>query len=192
MTGIYFLFNKITGITYVGSAVSFSRRKTAHYNDLRRNIHKNTHLQNAWNKYGESNFQFIIVEECSREDLLVREQHYLTVIPRQLLYNFCLTAGSRIGHTPSPETRRKISESMKGKQNCLGKTQTEATRLKRSDSVSKTMSKPFCVMKDGVIYEGLNINAFCREHKLLPGTFCNMLAGRIKSYKGFKVNFLNT
>ena len=36
-------------------------------------IHGNIHLQHAWNKYGEDNFEFSIIEECDIELLDERE-----------------------------------------------------------------------------------------------------------------------
>jgi group I intron endonuclease len=44
---------------------------------LRHNIPKeNRHLQNSWNKYGEENFEFIILEQCKKEFLTSFEQSY--------------------------------------------------------------------------------------------------------------------
>jgi len=39
--------------------------------------HTNVYLQNAWNKYGEQNFEFSIVEECSQGILLAKEKFYI-------------------------------------------------------------------------------------------------------------------
>jgi len=85
-TGIY----KITCISnnkfYIGSASSikgstsklgFYRRLNLHINDLTKNKHKNKILQNAWNKYGEKNFKFEILEYCNPENCKKREQYYL-------------------------------------------------------------------------------------------------------------------
>lgn len=41
------------------------------------NRHCNAYLQNAWNKYGESNFKFEIIELCTEDKLLKREQIWL-------------------------------------------------------------------------------------------------------------------
>ena len=48
-----------------------------HLNSLRRGDHKNPHLQHAWNKYGEDNFEFSILEICSKQDTYIAEQKYL-------------------------------------------------------------------------------------------------------------------
>ena len=47
---------------YIGKTmVGFKVRKYRHIRELRLNTHVNNHLQNAWNKYGEENFDFSIV-----------------------------------------------------------------------------------------------------------------------------------
>ena len=61
-SGIYLIVNLINGMFYVGSTICFKDRWCVHRNQLNTNLHKSTYLQNAWNKYGEEAFQFIIVE----------------------------------------------------------------------------------------------------------------------------------
>jgi hypothetical protein len=58
-----------------------------------------------------------VLEFCNPDQLLEREQHYLDwlfSLPASLRYNFCPTAGSRLGCTHSMETRQLISRKMKG------------------------------------------------------------------------------
>jgi group I intron endonuclease len=64
-SGIYSLVNTVTGRRYVGQAANLFRRSQAHVMSLRRGAHYNTYLQRAWNKYGESAFEFRIVCFCS-------------------------------------------------------------------------------------------------------------------------------
>ena len=47
---------------------------------LNKNIHGNAHLQRAWDKYGESNFKFEIIEECEPVVRFEREQFYLNTL----------------------------------------------------------------------------------------------------------------
>lgn len=60
--GIYKIYCCIDNKSYIGSSVNLNVRLGKHKNMLRRGIHKNNHLQNAWNLYGEINFSFEIVE----------------------------------------------------------------------------------------------------------------------------------
>jgi group I intron endonuclease len=76
ISGIYAIRNKANDKLYVGSSMSVRYRwKQQHRTDLRRGLHYNFHLQRAWNKYGENNFEFIVLEECD-ENLLVEREGY--------------------------------------------------------------------------------------------------------------------
>lgn len=77
MIGIYKIQNIINNKVYIGQSVDIELRWKEHLYALSKNIHENKHLQNAWNKYGESNFTFTIVEECEEENLTEKEQYYI-------------------------------------------------------------------------------------------------------------------
>lgn len=78
MVYIYKILNKINGKFYIGSTNNAKRRWNQHRTELNKNIHCNKHLQNAWNKYGENNFDFIILEKSMDEDnQFEMEQKYL-------------------------------------------------------------------------------------------------------------------
>ena len=63
---------------YIGSAVSFRKRKTRHFSELRTGKHKNRHLQHAWVKYGEQAFVFVVVEIVeNKAQLLDAENRWL-------------------------------------------------------------------------------------------------------------------
>ena len=112
-SGIYKITNTHNGHRYVGSAVSLTHRWYVHRYRLRRGTHGNPHLQAAWNKYGELAFEFHVIGTCPPEDLLRMEQHLLDDLQPE--YNICLTAGSTLGRTLSPETRSRMSAEQKGK-----------------------------------------------------------------------------
>ena len=75
--GVYRITNLINGKFYIGSSANIGQRWEQHLYRLRNNKHENPYLQKAWNKYGESNFQFEVIEECNSSDQYQREQHYL-------------------------------------------------------------------------------------------------------------------
>lgn len=77
-TGVYVFRNIINRKIYIGSTVtSFEKRFNNHVYHLRNGTHRNKHFQNAWDKYGEDYFEYDIIEICSREECLSREQFYL-------------------------------------------------------------------------------------------------------------------
>ena len=117
-SGIYKILNIFNGKFYIGSAINLKNRWKTHRNLLLRNAHPNTYMQFAWNNYGEEYFKFIIIENCEKNLLLIREQYWLDMTganDRALGYNLCEKAGSRIGHKPSAETIIKMSISQKEK-----------------------------------------------------------------------------
>lgn len=112
-SGIY----KIQSITkpercYIGSAVDIYDRWSCHRRDLKRGIHHSRKLQRHYNKYGESDIIFTIIELCFSEFLTAREQHHINNV--KPYFNICRIAGSCLGLKRSDETKQKLSKSHKG------------------------------------------------------------------------------
>lgn len=76
--GVYKILNLANDKFYIGSTTqSFKKRCVQHYSDLVRGVHKNSYLKYSWNKHGESNFKFEILEFCDKEETLEKEQYWL-------------------------------------------------------------------------------------------------------------------
>lgn len=139
-SGIYKITNVTNGKVYVGSAVNFDTRWKEHVRELRKGIHHSSALQNAWNKYGEDNFEFSIIEECerTRKVLLGREQHWMDTLDSVAKgYNIAKTAGSQLGMKQSPEAIAARVEKNTGKK------RTPETRALMSD-VQSNRSPEWC------------------------------------------------
>lgn len=130
-SGVYAILNTLNNKKYVGSTNCFKKRFAEHRSQLRRGNHKNIHLQRAFNKYGEKNFKFVILEECEnvQDTLNFVEQKY---IDSDGDYNICPIANRRTytkmpdwlkeklrkantGRVPTLETRMKLSKALKGR-----------------------------------------------------------------------------
>lgn len=118
--GIYFIFNNITNNIYVGSAVCLGQRIKNHRNSLRNNKHRNKYLQNAFNKYGEENFEIRPVEILYNKKMLIeREQHHIDIQKKIFKheYNINPIAGSALGYHHTEETKKHLSEIKLNKNN---------------------------------------------------------------------------
>jgi len=134
-SGIYLITNIANNKKYIGSSYNVMDRIWNHKYKLRINKHDNPHLQNAWDKYGEDNFKFEIIETVLYiEDLLQREQYYINIINPE--YNILKIAGNCSGRVVSEETKEKISKKLKG---CK---LSEETRKKISEA-TKGEKNPF-------------------------------------------------
>jgi group I intron endonuclease len=111
---------------YIGSATNIYNRKHRHLHDLKKNKHCNKKLQNYFNKYGEENFIFDVIEYCNIEVLIEREQYYLDSINPFL--NICKIAGNSKGFRHSEETKKNLSKNRKGKSNSLGRVLSDDTK----------------------------------------------------------------
>lgn len=74
---IYRILNRKNGKFYIGSTKNYNNRVARHLSDLRTNKHHCLPLQKSFNKYGEKNFIFEIIEEVSKELLIDKELHYI-------------------------------------------------------------------------------------------------------------------
>ena len=77
LSGVYIITNTANGNRYIGSSVDIYRRWATHLRELRKGVHGNQILQRAWDKHGESNFEFSILLLCSESDTLLNEQQFL-------------------------------------------------------------------------------------------------------------------
>lgn len=114
-SGIYCITNIINKKYYIGRASNFKIRYKKHLNDLRKSKHCNKYLQNAFNKYGEDNFEFKIIEICEKEDYKELEQKYLNEVEDwDSCYNLSKSAEGGCGlHTD--ETKAKMSAAHTGR-----------------------------------------------------------------------------
>lgn len=79
MIGIYKITNKINGHFYIGQSIQIEKRwsnhKIAAFNKLDKGYEYP--LYRAIRKYGLENFDFEIIEECSKEQLNERENYWI-------------------------------------------------------------------------------------------------------------------
>lgn len=75
--GIYKIKNLANGKVYIGQSVDINNRWAVHISDFKFQKHANLYFQRAWNKYGRNNFEFSILEKCSKEELNDKEIYWI-------------------------------------------------------------------------------------------------------------------
>ena len=131
-SGIYLIENIANNKKYVGQSLNVNGRIGRHKSYLKRQAHENQYLQRAYNKYGAKNFKFKVLEKCPIEDLDDKEIYYISkfeTLDYEKGYN--LEGGGNAGKIISETTRLKKV----GKNNPMyGKKVSDKTKKKMSES----------------------------------------------------------
>lgn len=134
---IYCIENKVDGKKYIGQSQDYLKRKKVHLNNLRKGKDTSVYLQHAWDKYGEENFTFYVLEECEVELLDYLEIEYIKLLNSHISfngYNISFGGDSPMrGRNHSLETRKKMSEDRTGEKHPnFGKPMSEEQKEKLS------------------------------------------------------------
>jgi len=116
--GIYCIKNMVNNKVYVGKSKNIYKRIHQHLYDLRNNRIKNenSYLLNSWNKYGNENFEYSILEFLELDENLVKNRELywmnkLNSLNREFGYN--LRQDSSTNMITNKETSLKISNRLK-------------------------------------------------------------------------------
>ena len=116
---IYGWYNTLTDMWYVGQTINPEDRFRSHIHHAI-NKKDNNKFHNALRKYGLENWVYCVLEEnILTENLKMKEQEWIEYYD-SFYCGYNLTTGGdtsfiMVGNSPSEETRRKISASLKGK-----------------------------------------------------------------------------
>jgi len=154
-SGIYQIKCLANSKIYIGSSKNIGRRYNGHLRKLSRNVHKNKYMQHSWNKYGQDNFEFSIIEFCDTGCLEEKEKFYFKLTNcchRDFGFNIvrspysgCVSGEEHYlyGKHLSEQTKQKLSQShkwMKGKNHPgYGKPRSKETIEKMSKSMMGKM-----------------------------------------------------
>lgn len=200
-SGIYKIINTLNGKYYVGSTNRLSYRWYRHRINLRAGKHINAHLQNAWNKYGEDKFRFVVVEYCSVKDLFERESAYLKECEKNPTetYNLVFIPGGGAifrGRKHSEDTKRKMSEQRRGKNHPLYGTHVSySTKSKIIATLKKKMSGKGNPRFDTTLFVFVNSKTgekmtatryeFYTKFGIDPSNLIKLFKGKIQTLKGW-------
>lgn len=197
---------------YIGSAVNLRERWRNHIYTLNLGKHRNIHLQNAWNKYGEAAFIFTILQLVEKNILLQTEQVWIDkthCTDRKIGLNLYPIAGSP-GETHAqvwrgfvdPEGAEVVIYNLaefcrkhelsapammrlaKGKSKLKGhQGWSHKNSIRRRDYV-KTY-EGFIDPEGKIVAAITNMAAFCRESGLEKSHMLAVMRGRICTHRGW-------
>lgn len=111
VSGIYRITNTASGMFYIGSSCDIKKRHREHRLDLRKGIHDNNYLQEAWIQDGEDAFTWEVVEAVSsRRWQFIREQYWIewtNACSRDVGYNIARFAGRPPGNKRVHKAHRR-------------------------------------------------------------------------------------
>ena len=158
---IYKIVNLVNDKFYVGSTIHKKVRFRQHRKLLRGNRHHCKHLQAAWNKYGETKFDFVVVEEVpDTMSLQEAEDRWLKAnVGQPHCYNTGYSSDTpwrgapphktpNFGRVMTKEQREQISQTLKefyaqdySNHPRVGKQHTEETKAKISAKVQQAIAE---------------------------------------------------
>lgn len=210
---IYKITNKLNNKSYIGQThKSLEIRWKRHC--WQSEYKKNMPICLAIKKYGKENFSVEEITQCSsQKELDEKEIFYVNIFNTFSPHGYNLKAGQARGIC-SEETKKKISESNKGKK------VTDETKRKLSDShkgykvkqetkeklskINKGKIPPKHVAEaaikhhqkdyiitfpDGLKIEITNMKLFCKNNNLSESSMCLVAKGKQNNHKGFKVKY---
>ena len=104
---IYCWLNNVNMKCYVGSSTNLNTRLYKYYS-IKQLYKSKSAIFSALLKYGYSNFSLHILEHCSKDECIKREQHYIDLYKPE--YNLLKKAGSSQGFKHNESTLKLLRE----------------------------------------------------------------------------------
>lgn len=192
VSGIYSIKNKTNHKLYIGSSVGILKRFVKHRSCLRKGIHHNIHLQSSWEKFGEDNFDFDIIESNIPRNLLEeRENFYISKFG--------------IGNTETDFFNPSKGYNMywAGKTGCIDPKKIKRGKdhpnfgkpsyfknhtIESKNQISKNSARiKIFILVDNLGNEIIvkNLRKFCRENDLSDSSLAHFKVGKVKKWYNF-------
>jgi group I intron endonuclease len=131
--GIYCIENLVNGKKYIGKSIDIGFRWNGHRTKFKNKKHANPYFQNSYDKYGEENFKYSIIEICEKEELSEREIFYIKEFNTKHPNGYNVTDGGEgaagLKRAPrTPEHSKKIGDANRGKHHNISDEDREKMR----------------------------------------------------------------
>ena len=185
MQGVYGIHNTVSDKWYVGQTGNIKTRWKAHRSRLRTGaFYPNAHLKAAWNKYGETSFEFVVLEEVFTACQLTEREEFWLQEKRKFsngIYNIRTAADTNYGIKLSPETLAKRTAAV------IGSKRSAESRARMSEAQKRAitperraaMSARMCGTRHSL--ETREKMAAAKRGKKKSAEFCTMLKARVVS-----------
>lgn len=151
MTGIYRIRNIKNGKIYIGQSINIYHRWHTHLYELRKNKHKNRHLQSAYNIDPDS-LVFEVICQCEEKDLNEIEaaliKKYNTTNDK---FGYNIANGGDGHGSMSESTKAKISAAKIGNKAMLGVKMSE--EWKHNLAMSQPNRREVICIETNVVYD---------------------------------------
>ena len=181
---IYEIKNVVNNKRYFGqSEPEHNRRMTNHRYQLKQGIHSNTHLQSAWNKYGEENFtwqkvKYVLTLAALDEAEVWYIKSYKTYDRK---YGYNIEMGGKKHYVVAEETKCKIGDANRGNKH------SEELKLRYARE-RREKDYPAVISPDGIEYTFESLRGFCKEHNIIDrNNFRGMVLGKTNFCLGWRL-----
>jgi group I intron endonuclease len=115
-TGVYKITNKLNGKVYIGSSTNLEQRKMDHFKPSTLVSHRShLPLYQDIKCYGVENFNFEVIEYCKEDELVQREDFYLSKVQGSDCYNSVYKSITMHDEEFSEANSRRLTEMNKRK-----------------------------------------------------------------------------
>jgi group I intron endonuclease len=144
VSGIYYIYNKVTNKIYIGSSCQIGKRWKRHQKDLDKGIHHNIYLQRGFNKHGNTSMEYhIIVGGVEKENLLTLEEFWIRLLVPE--YNIGgVGGGDNFSNHPDKEKLIEVNKVNLQKIRDAGKVPTTGKGDKNPNWRGGISGKNFC------------------------------------------------
>lgn len=196
---VYAIGCKPTDELYVGGTYCYYSRVLRHLRELRKGIHYNKGLQEAFNTYGEAAFTFEILEKCSKATVREVEQKWIVTLDTTTVgkgFNKTPHSGKTSGYQWTDDQRKAKSHIRKGRflgveNPMFGQKRPRAMieMLREKSAKEYVLCSPI-----GQHIEVKNLNEFSRTLFCDPTSARSFAVnlhktfnGKLNTYKGWKI-----